>query len=253
MINVRNYTTVMSKKLEESECGNFSITKAVISKGTVMRTYTPHGFFYHDRFNRDFPTVKLKEGKESIWMSDTPLEQEALRVPTVLAHGDVLVLGLGIGLFPTLLRMRNKAVDSITIIERERDVIKLVYDKVRFRKTRVIECEAKKYFAEDCWGLEFDFIYIDVWGGIISPIKEIDEWTELAKHCLKEGGEVRCWLQELYDRIKHKLPKEPTEATSEVGFHDPCLICGKKLRNDYAGLCMDCADELEVSELFVRR
>lgn len=30
----------------------------------------------------------------------------------------------------------------------------------------------------------------------------------------------------------------------------PCKKCGKTIRNDYWGLCMDCADELEISELF---
>lgn len=30
----------------------------------------------------------------------------------------------------------------------------------------------------------------------------------------------------------------------------PCLRCGKTLRWDYDGLCMDCADELGISEMF---
>ena len=30
----------------------------------------------------------------------------------------------------------------------------------------------------------------------------------------------------------------------------PCLRCGKVLRYDYNGFCMDCADLLGISELF---
>ena len=251
MINVKNYTTIMSRKLEESECGAFRIKKSVIPKGTMLQTYSPYGFLYYDKFNRDFPTVKLEEGKEGIWMSDTPLEQEALRIPTVLARGYVLVLGLGLGLFPTLLGMYNKRVKSITIVEREPEVVALVYHKIRFRKTRCVIGDARDLLP--AFGRIFDFIYIDVWGSIVAPMKEIDKWTELARPCLVEGGEVRCWLQELYDRIKEKLPKEPIEPTGEIRILEPCLICGKKLRNDYAGLCMDCADDLEVSELFKKR
>ena len=31
---------------------------------------------------------------------------------------------------------------------------------------------------------------------------------------------------------------------------EPCLRCGIPVRLDYYGLCMDCADELGISELF---
>ncbi|MCJ7768445.1 hypothetical protein MUP79_08645 [Candidatus Bathyarchaeota archaeon] len=30
----------------------------------------------------------------------------------------------------------------------------------------------------------------------------------------------------------------------------PCVRCGKVMRSDYHGFCMDCADEIEISELF---
>jgi hypothetical protein len=30
--------------------------------------------------------------------------------------------------------------------------------------------------------------------------------------------------------------------------NSPCLRCGKTLRADYNGICMDCADELGISE-----
>lgn len=35
-----------------------------------------------------------------------------------------------------------------------------------------------------------------------------------------------------------------------VVMDDPCAICKKPLRFDYAGICMDCADEAGVSEVF---
>ena len=30
----------------------------------------------------------------------------------------------------------------------------------------------------------------------------------------------------------------------------PCKRCGKPFKNDYSGLCMDCAEELGISEVF---
>ncbi|GAH45498.1 unnamed protein product, partial [marine sediment metagenome] len=140
-------------------------------------------------------------------MSDTPMEQEALRIPSVVARGDVLIVGLGLGLLPILIKMRNKMVDSITIIEKNREVANLVYNKIKTRKTSLLLNDGESYLAVP--GRKFDFIFIDIWGSITAPMREIDHWTDLANNRLKKGGEVRCWLQELYDRIKSKLPKEP--------------------------------------------
>lgn len=256
MIDSRYYTTIMSRKLSESRVGEFSIKRDVMPARAMTRMYTPAGFFYNDMFRKSFPVVKLREEGGGIWMSDTPMEQDALRMTTLLAYGDVLIIGLGLGLLPTLIRMKNRAhrvVKHITIVEKEKDIAELVYDKIKWAKTSLAVNEGKEFlkYCRDN-NEKFDFIYIDVWAGIIAPIREADEWVELAKPCLTENGSVRYWLQELHERVRNKLPKEPTQKTGQAAVHEPCLICGKKLRFDYAGLCMDCADLLEVSEAFVK-
>jgi len=247
MIQANRYTTVLSEKFTEKSKGDFAIKKDVIPKGTLMRTYYPGGYFYHDKLDQDFPIVKLTEGGK-VLMSDTPMEQEGLQIPSIIARGDILVIGLGLGLLLTLIRMRNTTVRSTTFVEKNREVATLVYSKIRSRKTRLELCDGETYLSTT--SKKFDFIFIDIWGDLMAPIKEIDYWTNLARGCLKENSEVRCWLQELYDRVKLKLPKEPVLEPGFPGVYDPCLICGKVLRNDYAGLCMDCADGLGVSELY---
>lgn len=249
MIYKKDYTTVMSELLPEGKMGRFAIKKTVISKGTRIRMYCPAGFFYHDKFRSNFPTVRLIEEPGNTWMSDTPMEQEALRIPTVVAYGDVLVLGLGIGLFPVLLKMYNKRVKKVLIIEKELEVVRLVYPHIMSSRTDIRVCDAEKYL-QACKD-KFDFIYVDVWGSITAPLREANKWTELASHCLTERGEVRCWLQELYDKVRVNLERGPAGPTSQAGFHPPCLVCSKIIRNDYAGLCVDCADNLELSEAFI--
>jgi len=251
MIQVSRYTTALSRKFTEKSIGDFAIKKDVLLRGTIIRTYYPGGMFYHDMLNRDFPTVRLTEEKGGVWMSDTPMEQEGLRVPSMIARGDILIVGLGLGLLPILIKMRNKMVDSITIIEKNREVANLVYNKIKSRKTSLLLNDGESYLSVP--GRKFDFIFIDVWGSITAPIKEIGHWTNLAKGRLKEDGKVRCWLQELYDRIKLRLPKEPILKPGLPAVYDPCLICGKKIRNDYGGLCLDCADDLGVSELYAHK
>ena len=40
--------------------------------------------------------------------------------------------------------------------------------------------------------------------------------------------------------------------TAMIVIDDPCIRCGKPIRADYEGFCMDCADETECSEIFNR-
>lgn len=250
MIYKKDYTFIMSRKLPEKQVGDYALKKLVLQKGELIRTYTPAGFFYFDKANADLPIIRLTKG-EGIIMSDTPMEQEGLRIPTVVARGNTLIIGLGIGLLPTLIRMRNCVVQRIMIIEQSVEVAKLVYRHIKTSKTNILVCDGEEYL-KTCEE-KYDFIYIDVWEGIITPLTEIEKWTELAKPCLTEAGEVRCWLQELYNRVKIHLKRGPAGPTAQAGFHPPCLVCGKILRNDYAGLCLDCADSLEVSEVFIRK
>lgn len=247
----------MSKVLDTGESGRFRLEKKVVPKGSTLRTYSRKGFLYFDTFDNDFPMIRLLDGNSEdpgIWMSDIPLEQEGVRIPVQEAYGDVLEIGLGIGLFPTLLRRRNRKVRSITIVEKEADLISLVYGKIKYKKTKLIISDGRD-FLELCQrnNRKYDFIHIDVWPSFNASLKEIGEWTELARPCLRPKGIVWCWLQELYIRIKDQLPKEPIYPTGLPATYPPCLICGKKLRNDYAGLCMDCADYMGLSELYSKK
>jgi hypothetical protein len=152
-------------------------------------------------------------------------------------------------MFPTLIKDYS-SVTSITIVEKQKDVISLVYPQIQSRKMTIINDDIFHYL--ETTNDKYDLIHVDIWNSLHAPIKEIEKVRLAAKHCLKTNGIIWCWLQELYDRIKDQLPKEPM-LSGGIGSYDPCLMCGKTLRNDYAGLCMDCADLIEVSELFLTR
>ena len=248
MIETKKYSTIMPQILKEGSCQGYKIVKSKVQKGSFLRTYDPQqGRLTKDVFDSDFPTVRLT-CKEDIWMSDTPLEQESYKPAVEKARGDVLICGLGIGLLPTLIKDKPE-VKHIDIVEISKCVIKLVWEQIRTPKMEIIHADAWKYLAES--PKKYDFIHIDVWGSITAPILEVKKAREAALKCLKPNGQVHCWLQELYDRIISKLPKKAGFPTARAGFHDPCLICGKTLRNDYAGLCMDCADGIGLSEIFM--
>jgi len=250
MIHVNKYSHALQAKLTHKRVGNFSINKFVIAKGTIIKTYHPSGFFYDDRLGGDFPVVSLNEDG-NILMSDAPMEQESYRFPITFARGEVLIIGLGIGLFSQLLKERNKTVDHITVVELNEEVKSLVWNTAKRENIELIIGDGKEYLKSA--GRWYDYIFVDVWGSVNGTLLDVRNWQELAESCLKEGGMANFWLEALYNRVRQRLDQGPTAATSAPGVHDPCLICGKKLRFDYAGLCADCADVLGLSEYFVKK
>lgn len=255
MAQVKGYRSILSTILAEGEVKPFRLAKRVILTGKVLDHYDPQeGKIFKVKFETDFPIVVLEEDTEygpNVWMSDSPLEQEALAQAVKASYGRVLTSGLGIGLFPFLASRKSK-VKKIDIIERSSEVIELVGKQLQcLPKLEIIHADLYDFLATT--RRRYDFIYLDIWPDHIGPIKDVDRATKAAQRCLRRYGQVRVWLQELIDRVKDALPKEAIWPTQESGFHDPCLICGKTLRNDFAGLCMDCADLLGVSDLFMKR
>lgn len=244
------YDFRMHTLLKEGKIGSFEVKKKVIPKGTTLTFYnSKEGKIFKGTYDFDYPLVALLEDS-CVWMSDSQLEVESITGAVAAARGDILVGGLGIGLLPTFVK-NKKGVRRIDIVELHQEVIDLVFPYIKSPKMRIIKDDIFHYL--DVTLNRYDFIHIDIWSSITAPIKEIDTAWKKAGGCLKPNGIIWCWLQELYDRIKDKLPREPSRQTSGAAIHDPCLICGKRLRYDYAGLCMDCADLMGLSEAFIKR
>jgi len=145
------------------------------------------------------------------------------------------------------MQARKNKVRSITIVEKEKDVIDLVYPIIKNRKTNVIESEAISFIKNT--EQKFDTIHIDIWGDIL-PYKELDTILKIAKKKLKPNGIVTCWLDDVWKIIKKNVKKGARDSKG-IGYYDPCITCGKILRNDFGGFCMDCADGLGISDLFI--
>lgn len=248
-IRTSRYTTVMSRILPEGKRGSFAIVHKTLLQGNLVYTYDHWGGRMRmGRPDKDFRMVVLEiEGGEDVWMSDSPLEQESLIRPLNNARGDVLTSGLGIGLFSTLVSSR-KRIRSITVVEKSPDVIDLVWGHIKTPKMTIVQADLWEYLAttDD----KYDYVYVDIWGYWAGAIREIDIAKVAASRLLQPGGRTDVWLQELCHRVKDVLPKEPVRA-EPLTTRPPCLLCPKVFRYDYGGLCMDCADSLKVSEVFV--
>lgn len=114
-------------------------------------------------------TLILRHEDLGIVMSDSTKEMEEMSEFVKIAHGDVLIAGLGLGL--VIDKIKHK-VDSITIIENSQDVIDLV--PVPYK---IIKESINTYTPDRI----YDCIWIDVWE---------NNWHELdhLKEYCKPGG-----------------------------------------------------------------
>jgi hypothetical protein len=239
----------MYNHLKSAKLNDWHLKKKTIPAGVPIRMYVPD----LAKMIHDFPCPKptrivVLQENDLVWMSDDPYVEQPTNAPAIkTAFGDVLECGLGVGLFSYYASL-NKKVKSITVVERQPEVIDIVGKQLP---------QIKEFINSDCRGYlentdrKFDFIHIDIWPDLTTPHGHIEEVTELAKQRLNPNGIVSCWLQQLHERIKNKI--QGARTSTGFGVFPPCVICGKTLRNDYGGLCMDCSDCLGISELFINQ
>lgn len=125
------------------------------------REIQPLGYFDQEF---SYPAV-LENGRE--WMTITPNEIETMRQDLSLARGNILVFGLGLGYF-ALMAAEKEEVLSVTVIERDRDVLALFREYLlpqfpHADKIRLLCCDAFGPWAEQLPGGSYDFAYFDLW------------------------------------------------------------------------------------------
>ncbi|MBQ9263385.1 MAG: hypothetical protein IJ189_04140 [Clostridia bacterium] len=111
-----------------------------------------------------YPAV-LENGRE--WMTVTPNEIATMAGPLAAARGQIAVFGLGLGYF-ALMASEKKEVASVTIIERDRDVVSLFLDHLLSQfphreKIRIVQSDAFSYLAGPMAKEEYDFAFVDLW------------------------------------------------------------------------------------------
>lgn len=126
-----------------------------------FREVPPLGFF-PERF--DFPAV-LEDGNE--WMTLTPVDLDTSDEAIGAAHGKVITFGLGLGYYAYMCSEKPE-VDSITVVERSPDVIRLfkTYILPQFPnadKVRIVEADAFEYAEKIMPAEGFDVAFVDTW------------------------------------------------------------------------------------------
>jgi hypothetical protein len=160
----------------------------------------------HDMFNGGTECRGLKPGKYAqlshrcpngargqTIMSDTWMERRTNEPFVEAARGDVLIAGLGIGM--VLLDVQDKDnVTSVTVVEKEQEVIDLIEDQLPLRsKVMIVNDDIFTYRTDK----RFDTIYFDIWDTISG-----DNYPEMKKlhrkfaRAKRPGGWMSSWRKE---------------------------------------------------------
>lgn len=134
-----------------------------------------------------------------LMMSDGLHEKQTNEEFVRQARGDVLVVGLGIGmvLVPIL---RKPDVRTVTVLEKSRDVIDLVWPQLEkyvgpeSSKLGIVLGDVFEYPAPE---EQFDVIYFDIWPTLSDTnYVEMKALKNLYRPSLREGGWMAAWCEE---------------------------------------------------------
>lgn len=143
---------------------------------------------------KDDGDVRLIEHSDSIvaWMGiTTDTELNHYRRFYHLAKGNVLIAGVGLGLDLLSAKCSNK-VDTIVVVEKERDVIDLVCPYIPYGKTSIVRDDIFSFLRYT--DKIFDTIYFDIFpGGCESNPVPTNELRVLAQPRLATDGHLLFW------------------------------------------------------------
>ena len=102
----------------------------------------------------------------NIWMCITPNEINTMLPHINKAKGNIVVFGLGLGYFAYMVSLK-KEVKSITIIEKDKDIINLFNDNLfsyfpHQDKIKIINADAFKFIEKDFLS-SYDYAFFDLW------------------------------------------------------------------------------------------
>lgn len=132
------------------------------------------------------------------WMSDSGEERCMMFAAANHAKGHVLVGGLGLGIYPQMALALNSSIQSITIVERDPQIIRLVSEGWLQRKPEhqkvvtILQGTIEDYLSST--QQVFDTIYLDTWEDADPRLlANVNHLIALASGCCSPIGTIQCW------------------------------------------------------------
>ncbi len=170
----------MFDKIDDGESENWSVS-TVVWKGALgnkqsqLRKFQSYdyeqGVITHSNiFQNDMGITTLKRKTETethgtgIWMTDDPREYYS-HVPHVnRAKGNILVGGLGLGMYIHML-LEGASTSHITVVEIDKELIELICELTPGLEDNpkvTIVCDDIEHYIKEYMGPAFNYVYIDI-------------------------------------------------------------------------------------------
>lgn len=150
----------MAKILEDRKIGNWELDHFTIGERDIIglvQGISPGTY------------VRLMHEGEVV-MSNTDMEKRTNADFCRKAYGNVLIGGLGIGMI--ILAIQDKQeVKSITVIEKNQEVIDMIASQLKFNeKVKIIHADVFEWKPDK--GVKYDVSYMDIWSYINHDVYE---------------------------------------------------------------------------------
>lgn len=156
------------------------------------------------------------------WMTVEPLEINSFEKFIKKAHGNVLLLGCGLGYVAYMLSQKSN-VDSVVVIDNNQNIIDLFNEHLLPQfpnkdKVKVMNCDGLA-FLETADLSQFDHINIDIWKGIDDMILPYFMGLEIERN--NPSVRFSYWFEErLKEEVQNGILKKVAESPSnDLGIH----------------------------------
>ena len=145
-------------------------------------------------FGESFRYPAVKEGGRE-WMAVKPSEIRSMKEPISAMHGDIAVIGLGLGYFPFMASLKNE-VRRITLVDRDPSVMALfekhLLPQFPFRdKITLVQQDAFSFLERIPEDKKPDCVFVDIWHDTSDGVPLYTK----AKSLEKDGILYRYWLE----------------------------------------------------------
>jgi hypothetical protein len=159
-----SYVTDIPIDVPDGESGDWKVTTFTVNDEEAKRFNLANLFGgVHGRDIKPGTYKKLTCKGRGIIMSNTPAEIRDHNYFIYKATGSVLINGLGLGVVLKAI-LAKPEVTSVTVIEKEEDVIKLVAPYYTDPRVTIIHADA--YEWKPAKGIKYDYVWHDVWDNI---------------------------------------------------------------------------------------
>lgn len=142
--------------------------------------------------------TRLVHKSRGVVMSDTQAEMSDHSYAVLMAKGECLINGLGLGMVLGAI-LKKPEVTRVTVIESERDVIALVAPTYT-KDERVSIVHADAYGWKPPRGVRYDWVWHDVWDTVCAD--NLPEMTKLKRKYARRTNWQGCWCEGECWRLK---------------------------------------------------